>query len=50
MAIAASKLSLEHGLPMAGGIILATAREFDATVWTQDSDFKNIDGVKYFTI
>jgi AbrB family looped-hinge helix DNA binding protein len=22
--------------------------EYDATLWTQDSDFKNIEGVKYF--
>jgi len=47
-AIAASKLSLEHNLPMADSIILATAKEFDATIWTQDSDFKNIGDVKYF--
>ena len=49
LAIAASKLSLEHNLPMADSIILATAKEFDATLWTQDVDFKNIDGVKYFS-
>ena len=48
LAIAASKLSLEHHLPMVDSIILATAKEFDATIWTQDSDFKNIDYVKYF--
>lgn len=48
LAIAASKLSLEHNLPMADSIILATAKEFKATIWTQDSDFKNIDDVKYF--
>ena len=48
LAIAASKLSLEHNLPMADSIILATAKEFDATIWTQDSDFMNIDDVKYF--
>ena len=48
LAIAASKLSLEHNLPMAGSIILATAKEFNATIWTQDSDLKNIDDVKYF--
>jgi predicted nucleic acid-binding protein len=48
LAIAASKLSLEYNLPMADSIILATAREFDATIWTQDSDFKNVGGVKYF--
>jgi predicted nucleic acid-binding protein len=48
LAIAASKLSSEHNLPMADSIILATSMEFDAILWTQDSDFKNIDGVKYF--
>jgi toxin FitB len=48
LAIAASKLSLAHNLPMADSIILATAKEFGATVWTQDSDFKNMGDVKYF--
>ena len=48
LAIAASKLSLEHNLPMADSIILATAKEFDATIWTQDSDFINIGDVRYF--
>jgi predicted nucleic acid-binding protein len=48
LAIAASKLSSEHNLPMADSIILATSMEFDAILWTQDSDFKNIGGVKYF--
>ncbi len=48
LAIAASKLSLEQGIPMADSIILATAKAFDAVIWTQDSDFKNIAGVKYF--
>jgi predicted nucleic acid-binding protein len=47
-AITSSKLSVQYSLPMADSIILATAREFDATLWTQDSDFKNISGVKYF--
>ena len=37
LAIASSKLSLEHNLPMADSIILATAKEFDATIWTQGS-------------
>jgi predicted nucleic acid-binding protein len=48
LAIAASKLSLEHNLPIADSIILATAQEFKAILWTQDSDFKNISNVKYF--
>lgn len=48
LAIAASKLSLEHNLPMTDSVILATAREFNAILWTQDSGFKNIRDVKYF--
>ena len=48
LAIAASKLSLEHNLPMADSIILAKAQEFKAILWTQDSDFKNISNVKCF--
>ncbi|MBN2438892.1 MAG: type II toxin-antitoxin system VapC family toxin [Deltaproteobacteria bacterium] len=48
LAIAASKLSAEHNLPMADSIILATAKEFNAKVWTLDSHFINISNVKYF--
>ena len=48
LAIAASRLSLEHQLPMADSIILATAQEFKAIIWTLDSDFQNISKVKYF--
>jgi len=50
LAIAASKLSVEHGLPMADSIILATARQFNATLWTQDADFENMAGVRYFSV
>lgn len=48
LAIAASRLSLEHQLPMADSIILATAQEYKAVIWTQYPDFKNISKVKYF--
>ena len=48
LAIAASKLSLQHRLPMADSIILATSQAFNAKIWTQDSDFKDFRGVKYF--
>ena len=48
LAITASRLSLEYHLPMADSIILATAQEFKAMIWTQDSDFKNLSKVKYF--
>jgi len=48
LAISASKLSLQLGLPMADSISLATAKEYKARIWTQDSDFEAISGVKYF--
>ena len=47
IALAAAILSLESKLPMADSIILATARAQNATLWTQDDHFKNIEGVKY---
>ncbi len=47
ISILAAKMSIEHHLPMADSIILATARVYEATIWTQDSDFKDIDGVQY---
>lgn len=47
LALEAAKLSLEEKLPLADSIMLATSRAYDATLWTQDSDFKNISGIKY---
>jgi len=43
----AAKLSLEHKIPMADSIILATGRFYQATVWTQDGDFKGLDDVQF---
>jgi len=48
LALRASKLSLQHKLPMADSIIFATAKQYNATIWTQDIDFKDIPGVNYF--
>jgi predicted nucleic acid-binding protein len=48
IALMAAKLSHVNSLPMADSIILATARKYRATVWTQDADFKGLEGVKYF--
>jgi toxin FitB len=45
----AAMLSLKHSLPMADSIILAAAREHEATLWTQDDDFKGLDKVNYFS-
>ena len=47
ISILAARTSIEHRLPMADSIILATSRVLGAIIWTQDSDFKNIDGVQY---
>jgi toxin FitB len=48
IALKAAHLSLELSLPMADSIMLATARECQATLWTQDANFKSVEGVKYF--
>ena len=47
LALVAAELSYELKLPMADSIILATARANDATLWTQDTHFKGMEGVKY---
>jgi predicted nucleic acid-binding protein len=47
LAVDAARLSVDLGLPMADSIILATARQHDAVLWTQDSDFDGIAGVRY---
>jgi predicted nucleic acid-binding protein len=49
IALHAAKLSLELNIPMADSVMLATAREFDAVLWTQDSDFEGIEGVRFIT-
>jgi predicted nucleic acid-binding protein len=43
----AAKLSLEPKIPMADIIILATGRLYQATVWTQDVDFKGLNDVQF---
>jgi predicted nucleic acid-binding protein len=47
LALVAAELSYELKLPLADSIILATARAHNATLWTQDAHFKDMDGVKY---
>ena len=46
-ALSAAKCSIDYGLPMADSIILAIAQLKQATLWTQDADFKDIKDVKY---
>ena len=47
IALDAARTSAELGLPMADSMIFATARAHQATLWTQDSDFDGIEGVRY---
>ena len=47
LALEAARTSMALGIPMADSIILATAQSSDATLWTQDADFADIDGVRY---
>jgi predicted nucleic acid-binding protein len=47
LALSAAKLSADLKLPMADSFILATARANNATLWTQDEHFKDLDNVRY---
>ena len=47
IALSAARLSIEHKLPMADSVMLATAREHTAIFWTQDSHFEGIADVRY---
>jgi predicted nucleic acid-binding protein len=47
LALSAARLSIEAKLPMADSIMLAAARATGSTLWTQDKDFEDIEGVRY---
>ena len=47
IAMRAAKLSDALKIPLADSMILATAREHDAVVWTQDADFDGLEDVRY---
>ncbi len=47
IALNAAKVSVDFKLPMADSIMLATARVYGATLWTQDADLKDMTGVQY---
>ena len=47
LAMDAAKISVELHLPMADSVMLATARAYGATLWTQDADFQGIESVQY---
>lgn len=47
LALAAARIAGEFDLAMADSVILATARAYDAILWTQDADFVQVPGVRY---
>lgn len=47
LALYAGEIGVEYGLPLADSVILATAWIHEATLWTQDSDFEGMDGVRF---
>ncbi len=49
LAINAASFGISHKLPLADSIIYATSRKYDATLWTQDKDFRNLPGVKFYS-
>ena len=48
IALNAAKLGFTLHLPLADSVVLATARMHQAYLWTQDSDFEGVEGVRYF--
>jgi predicted nucleic acid-binding protein len=47
IAINAAYISAELQIAMADSVILATTRAHNATLWTQDADFKGMEEVQY---
>jgi len=48
LAIYAAKYGIDYRLPLADSIIYATGQKYGALIWTQDVDFKSLEGVKYY--
>ena len=47
LALSAAQLGVALKLPLADSIILATAKQFGATIWTMDGDFEGLPSVRY---
>lgn len=47
LALSAATVSVQHKLPMADSVMYATARAFDATLWTQDADFQHLPHIRF---
>ena len=47
LALTAAKIGVDTKLALADSVVLATARQADATLWTQDADFQGMPDVKF---
>lgn len=47
LSLSAAQVSVDLKLPMADSVMLATARAHGEVLWTQDVDFKGLEGVRY---
>ncbi len=47
IALSAANLSHSLKIPMADSIVYATARTFQAVLWTQNEHFKDLEGIRY---
>lgn len=50
LALKAARISHDLKLPLADSVILATAQTYQGIIWTQDTHFKGLDGVRYTEI
>jgi predicted nucleic acid-binding protein len=46
LALIAGRVGIDARLALADSVVLATARQADATLWTQDADFQGLPDVK----
>lgn len=47
LAVQSARIGIERKLPLADSIVLATALEYSAVLWTQDSDFAGMPEVRF---
>ena len=47
LALNAARVSMDLKLPMADSVMLATARAYEATLWTQDEHLEGLPDVRY---
>ena len=47
LALSAANIAHAFKIPMADSIVFATARAYQAVLWTQDEHFKDLEGVRY---